>query len=68
MEVIMSKYYVLFNPLAGNNTGRDETVKLTKEASLQEHELIFTDMTTLSSYKDFFVEKGAPYPFSKTFA
>ena len=50
----MSKYYVLFNPLAGNNTGRDETVKLTKEASLQEHELIFTDMTTLSSYKDFF--------------
>ena len=50
----MSKYYVLFNPLAGNNTGRDETVKLTREASLQDHELLFTDMTKLESYKAFF--------------
>ena len=50
----MSKFYVLFNPLAGNNTGRDETVKLTKEASLQDHELLFTDMTTLKSYDEFF--------------
>ena len=46
----MSKYYVLFNPLAGNNTGRDETVKLTGEASLQEHELLFTDMTEIKNY------------------
>ena len=50
----MSKYYVLFNPLAGNGTGRDETVKLVNEPSLQESELIFTDMTTLNSYKEFF--------------
>ena len=50
----MSKYYVLFNPLAGNNTGRDETVKLTQEASLQDHELLFTDMTTIKSYAEFF--------------
>ena len=52
----MSKYYVLFNPLAGNNTGRDETVKLVKEPSLQEHELLFTDMTQINSYKDFFTK------------
>lgn len=50
----MSKYYVLFNPLAGNGTGRDETVKLVNEPSLQESELIFTDMTQLNSYKEFF--------------
>ena len=50
----MSKYYVLYNPLAGNNTGRDETVKLVNEPSLQEHELIFTDMTTIKSYDEFF--------------
>lgn len=50
----MSKYYVLFNPLAGNNTGRDETVKLTKEASLQDHELLFIDITAIKSYDDFF--------------
>ena len=55
----MSKYYVLYNPLAGNNTGRDETVKLTNEPSLQEHELIFTDMTKLESYGTFFASLTA---------
>lgn len=50
----MSKYYVLFNPLAGNGSGRDETIKLVNETSLQDSELIFTDMTELGGYKDFF--------------
>lgn len=50
----MSKYYVLYNPLAGNNTGRDETIKLTKEPSLQEHELLFKDMTEIDNYGTFF--------------
>ena len=50
----MSKYYVLFNPLAGNGKGRDETIKLVNEPSLQDSELIFTDMTKLGGYKDFF--------------
>ena len=50
----MSKYYVLFNPLAGNGTGRDETIKLVNEPSLRDSELIFTDMTELGGYRDFF--------------
>lgn len=55
----MSKYYVLYNPLAGNNTGRDETVKLAKEPSLQDHELLFTDMTKLEGYGTFFASLSA---------
>jgi diacylglycerol kinase family enzyme len=50
----MSKYYVLFNPLAGNGSGKAETYKLANEPSLENCDLIFTDLTTLGKYEDFF--------------
>ena len=51
---MMSKYYVLFNPLAGNGTGKAETYKLKDEPSLKDCELIFTDLTAFCGYEEFF--------------
>lgn len=49
----MSKYYILFNPLAGNNTGEESAKNLLNAQSLKNEALIFTDMTKIESYKDF---------------
>jgi diacylglycerol kinase family enzyme len=49
----MSKYYVLFNPLAGNKTGEESAKKLLNVQSLKDENLIFADMTKIESYKDF---------------
>jgi len=49
----MSKYYVLYNPLAGNKTGEKMAKNLLDVQSLKNEELIFTDMTKIESYKDF---------------
>lgn len=48
------KFHVLYNPYAGNNTGRKETEAL--NALLPDDELIFCDMTSLSGYEAFFAE------------
>jgi diacylglycerol kinase family enzyme len=49
----MSKYYVLFNPLAGNKTGEESAKKLLNVQSLKDENLVFADMTKIESYKDF---------------
>ena len=56
---MMSKYYVLFNPLAGNGTGKAETYKLKDEPSLNDCELIFTDLTAFGGYEEFFASISA---------
>ena len=43
------KYYVLFNPHAGNGLGEEKARALTMDA-----ELCFCDMTKLDSYEAFF--------------
>lgn len=45
------KYYVLFNPHAGNGLGEEKARALTMDA-----ELCFCDMTKLDSYEAFFAE------------
>ena len=46
------KYYVLYNPYAGNNTSEAETKNLSNV--LAKDELVFTDMTRIESYGEFF--------------
>ena len=46
------KYQVLYNPYAGNNTGKKETEALS--GILPGEELIFCDMTQIRSYGEFF--------------
>ena len=48
----MAKKYVLFNPHAGGGTGADSAKEL--KGLLDPAELIFTDMTEVESYADFF--------------
>ena len=48
----MSKYSVLYNPKANNNTGLSEAEGVKK--FYPDDELTFVDVTKLSSYKDFF--------------
>lgn len=48
----MSKYYVLYNPLAGNGHCRENVKKL--DDILPHHEIEYCDMTKIGSYKDFF--------------
>ena len=53
------KYYVLYNPFAGNNTSEAETKTIS--SVLSDHELVFIDMTKLDNYESFFssVEEDA---------
>ena len=51
------KYYVLFNPLAGNNSSESETKTLSNV--LPNDELVFIDMTKLEGYQKFFSELEA---------
>ena len=46
------KYHVLYNPYAGNNTGKKETEALS--GILPGVELVFCDLTRLRSYSEFF--------------
>ena len=48
----MSKYYILFNPKAGNGASATETKMLND--ILKEDELFYFDMTAIKSYKEFF--------------
>ena len=51
------KYYVLFNPLAGNGRGvmaTEELISLMKGDSLD-----FCDMTKIKSYGDFLIRRRA---------
>ncbi|MBQ1954577.1 MAG: diacylglycerol kinase family protein [Clostridia bacterium] len=48
------KYYVLYNPYAGNNTSESETKTLSN--ILTNDELVFIDMTGIESYSDFFAD------------
>ncbi len=52
----MSKYYVLYNPLAGN--GRCEETAKELDGILSEHEIEYCDMTKIASYSDFFAGIG----------
>ena len=47
----MSKSYVLFNPHAGNNTGKESAEKI-KEV-YNEKELLFLDITNITDYSEF---------------
>ena len=50
--MIMAKYNVLYNPLAGNGKGKNASEKL-KEL-MPDDELTFTDMTKVNDYRAFF--------------
>lgn len=52
----MGKYYVLFNPIAGNHTGEAEAKKLADCDALKEAELVFCDMTQIADYSAFFAK------------
>lgn len=52
----MEKYYVLFNPIAGNHTGEAEAKKLADCDALKEAELVFCDMTQIADYSAFFAK------------
>ena len=45
------KYRIIFNPLAGNGTGKIQVEKIREKI---DGELEFTDMTAIDSYSDFF--------------
>ena len=51
----MKKYIVIYNPYSGNKTGKERSETL--KESLKEDELNFVDITTITSYKDFFEKK-----------
>lgn len=51
------KTYVLYNPLAGNGRGRKEAEKL--RLILKDTDLIYIDMTKISSYPDLFASFSA---------
>lgn len=46
------KYYVLYNPHAGNGRGKEEAEKLTD--IMKGDELVFDDITKINNYKAFF--------------
>ncbi len=48
----MAKYHVLFNPKAGNGRGTDKAKELIDK--LSGDELVFSDITDVGDYKDFF--------------
>lgn len=48
----MAKFYVLYNPLAGNDRGEDAAKKLTE--ILKNDELIYVNMTSFGGYSEFF--------------
>lgn len=50
----MNKYYVLYNPLAGNGNCKESVKEL--DNILSGHEIEYCDMTKIDSYKDFFAE------------
>ncbi len=50
----MKKYYVLYNPHAGNGTGEAEAKKLEEALG----EIALTDVTTIDGYDDFFAKLG----------
>lgn len=52
----MEKYYVLFNPIAGNHTGEAEAKKLADCDALKKAELVFCDMTQIADYSAFFAK------------
>ncbi len=51
----MKKYYILYNPFAGNNTGERSALKIkAKIEPKMEHPVELVDMTKIDDYKDFF--------------
>ena len=51
----MKKYYILYNPFAGNNTGERSALKIkAKIEPKMEHPVELVDMTKIEDYKDFF--------------
>lgn len=52
----MSKIYVLFNPLAGNNDGEQKAKKL--ENLYSKKEMVYKDITKINDYSGFVEELG----------
>lgn len=47
----MKKIYVLYNPKAGNNTGENESKKITM---VSDYEVVYRDITSMDNYSEFF--------------
>lgn len=53
-----TKYYILYNPHAGNGYGKDVAVKLRSSGKYEPSEII--DMTALGSYSELFADGACP--------
>jgi len=55
----MKKYFILYNPLAGNGTGEKSAIKIkTRIQPKMEHPVELVDMTKVADYKEFFASNA----------